>query len=209
MFLLLLVFYRLKNTTNFINLLGTLQFISVFDFFTYIINYIILFGFLFILHTLVLSLTSINILSFISLFYLFPVIFLPIIYLLTYSTNSLLCLGLIQKKSIFSSFVNDWITLISFGLRFFSQYIRILLVVTVFTIFYEYINSLQIYTISLPTKNNFNLSLSKLLITIIRLLFELVDCFFILIIQLNTFFIVLLWLLSFLFILKFNNIFEK
>lgn len=195
--------YKFKSKLNNIN---TLNFINFFDL-SNIILIIIIFSFNFFIYQNIIY-CYININLPIIILFLLPTIIIPITYFIIFNTSSLICISLTQKKSILGALINDYITIISFLLRFFSQFIRIILIFLVLVLLHEFINN-NIYLIEVTNNLNINKSLSNLSITLIRILFELIDCFFIFAIQFNIFFIILLWLLSFLFIVKFNNIFEN
>jgi len=195
--------YKFKFKLNTVN---TLNFINFFDL-NNIILFIIIISFnLYIYQNIIYNYININ-LPIIILF-LLPTIIIPITYFIIFNTSSLICISLTQKKSIIGALVNDYITIISFLLRFFSQFIRIILIFLVLVLLHEFINN-NIYLIEITNNSNIIKSLNNLNITFIRIVFELIDCFFIFAIQFNIFFIILLWLLSFLFIVKFNNIFEN
>lgn len=119
-----------------------------------------------------------------------PVLLSPLTYLIVFGTSSLLCISLCQKKSIIATLINDLIALFSFTLRFISQYIRIILITTVFLLLYEYIN--VGVSNALTSTNLFTVTIGSWVTFILRILIELVDCFFILLVQISTFFTVLL-----------------
>lgn len=136
-----------------------------------------------------------------------PVIISPLKYLYVFNTNSLLCISMCQKKLISTTLINDVIAIFSFLLRFVSQYIRVILISTVYILLFEFTNT-SFLNGSLIGTNIFQTKINLVFVTLLRLLIEIVDCFFILSVQLSIFFTVLLWLLSFLFLIKFNNVFE-
>lgn len=206
--LLLSASYCIRKVSSVHSLVGPLQFLQHYDMVSVVLLYITSIVLVFLFNALGLHLLKLNLLTYTCGIYLQPVLVLPLLYICTFGINTLLCLSLVQKKSIIGTFVNDCITLISFLLRFGSQYIRIILIVFVFVLFYEYLDATIGMFFSIQrTVTNLNLGLA--LLALMRIVFELCDCFFILTIQFNTFFVILLWLLSFLFVLKFNNIFEK
>lgn len=189
-------------------LFGPLQFLQYYDMFSIVLVYVTSISLVFLLNIFGLHLLKFNALACTFGVYLQPVLLLPFLYMAVFSTNTLLCLGLVQKTSLIGAFINDCITLVSFLLRFGSQYIRIILIMFVFILFYEYLNTVNNLLFSIKSVAS-SMSLSSAALVAMRIGFELCDCFFILLMQFNTFFIILLWLLSFLFVLKFNNIFEK
>lgn len=199
--------YTRRNLTNSKSLLGPLQFLQYYDMLSVVFVYVTAVSLLFVFNIFGLQLLKFNVLVCTFGVYLQPVLFLPLFYMFVFGTNTLLCLGLTQKTSFIGAFINDCITLVSFLLRFLSQYIRIILIILVFILFYEYLNTVS--NVLTGFQNNLsNTSVNSVILVLIRVIFELCDCFFILLMQFNTFFIILLWLLSFLFVLKFNNIFE-
>jgi len=178
--------YKFKFKLNTIN---TLNFINFFDLSNVILLTIIISFNLYLYQNIIYNYINVN-LPIIILF-LLPTIIIPITYFIIFNTSSLICISLTQKKSIFSTLVNDYITIISFLLRFFSQFIRIILIFLVLVLLHEFINN-NIYLIEVTSNSNINKSLSNLNLTLIRIIFELIDCFFIFAIQFNIFFIILL-----------------
>lgn len=206
--LVFIILFKLINSNSIINTIVNLNFIQNNDLKNLIIP-IIIFNFLLIINNLIFF-KLINIYNMLITLFIFfqPVIIIPFIYIFIFNTSALLCIGLTQKKTVFGVLVNDYIILTSFLLRFFSQYIRIILTLSVFLLLYEYLNTSLLFFLQ-NMKNNSTLTINSLFLQIIRVLFEVIDCFFILSIQFNMLFIILIWLLSFLFILKFNNVFER
>lgn len=172
-------------------LLGPLQFLQYYDMFSIVLVYITSISLVFVLNILGLHLLKFNALACTFGIYLQPVLLLPFLYMALFSTNTLLCLGLVQKTSLIGAFINDCITLVSFLLRFGSQYIRIILIMFVFILFYEYLNTVNNLFFGIKTTIS-SISLSSILLVAMRIGFELCDCFFILLMQFNTFFIILL-----------------
>lgn len=178
--------YKFKSKLNTIN---TLNFINFFDLSNIILLIVIISFNLYIYQNIIYNYININ-LPIIILF-LLPTTIIPITYFIIFNTSSLVCISLTQKKSILGALVNDYITIISFLLRFFSQFIRIILIFLVLVLLHEFINN-NIYLTEITNNLNINKSLNGLNITLIRIIFELIDCFFIFAIQFNIFFIILL-----------------
>lgn len=118
--------------------------VMFYDFKSIVLVYFISIFVFTILHILGISIFSVNSISLLVSVYIQPVLSLPMLYLVTFGVNSLLCLGLVQKNSILAILMNDCITLVSFFLRFLSQYIRIVLILIVFVALYEYLNGLNL-----------------------------------------------------------------
>lgn len=191
-FIILLILCLLFKNYKFkfkLNTINTLNFINFFDLSNIILLIIIISFNLYIYQNIVCNYININ-LPIIILF-LLPTVIIPITYFIIFNTSSLICISLTQKKSIFSALINDYITIISFLLRFFSQFIRIILIFLVLVLLHEFINN-NIYLIEITNNSNITKNLNNLNITLIRIIFELIDCFFIFAIQFNIFFIILL-----------------
>lgn len=201
---MLLFFFRIILTIKPHNSFITLNIFQYTDFNNNLMP--LFYGFIIILFTF--QYTSLS--SFLTLLIILfqPVLISPLTYLFVFSTSSLLCVSMCQKNSIASTLINDLISMFSFLLRFVSQYIRIILITTVFMLLFEFLDTAflnyQINSISFNT-----LTVNNIFVFALRLIIEIVDCFFILLVQISTYFTVLLWLLSFLFLIKFNNVFEK
>lgn len=166
-------------------------------------NLLLLFFHLFINNYLIWS-----VLLSIFFFFIQPVFIFPIFYLFFFGMNFLLYISLINKKSLLRLFFDDLLILIAFVVRFFGQFIRIFLILSAFFLAGEYLNT----ELLLLTSNFFyNISYSSNLniIFVLRLLFEVIHCWFIFSLQLSLLFIVLVWLFSSFFTVKLSNIFEK
>lgn len=195
-FVLLLITYRYRAQLSNYFIVVVFNITQFIDFKNYLLPIII---YTFIVNIFI-SLYSVNVIYNIFLLFLPFVVITFLIYFFTFFTNFFLCVSMTKNKNIITTLINDCILVFSFILRFVSQFIRIILIITVFVLLFEFIS------------NDFNilfLNISTFFINLLRLIFELIDCFFILGVQLVTFFTVLFWLLSFLFLIKFNNIFEN
>ena len=184
LFIFSFFFLKIKNNVFFFNAFITLNIVQFTDLKNNLITTLIGFGLLYFIATIF----DFNYLLVIAILLIQPVIITPLLYLSTFSLNSLLCINLCQKKSITATLVNDFIAIFSFCLRFVSQYIRIILITAVFILLFEFLNT-NFFAYTLST-NIFSLNNSFLVV--LRLLVEFIDCFFILIVQFTTFFTVLL-----------------
>lgn len=176
---------------NIFSLISNLNFVQIADLFN-LIPILVFFNFFILLnYNSSINVSYINSLVIVLFMYLIPVCLIPILYFFIFSTCTLMCIGLTQKKSVISNAINDYITLVSFLLRFFSQFIRIILITLVFILLYEFINTtINLYLLNLL--NNATSRITIVFISLIRTIFEVIDCFFIFAIQFNAFFIILL-----------------
>jgi len=185
-----LVISNLQKESIF-SLISNLNFVQIADFFNIfpiliLLNFIILINY----HTMI-NVSFMNSLVIVLFMYLIPVFTLPLLYFFVFSTGTLMCIGLTQKKSIIVNAVNDYITLVSFLLRFFSQFIRIILITLVFILLYEFVSTtINIYFSNINSTSNS--MIVSVLVTVARIFFEVIDCFFIFAIQFNAFFVILL-----------------
>ncbi len=176
---------------NIFSIISNLNFVQVADLFNLVPVLMFFNFFILINYNFSVNFSYINSLIIVLFMYLVPVCLIPILYFFVFSTGTLMCVGLTQKKSVINNAINDYITLVSFLLRFFSQFIRIILITLVFILLYEFINT----TINLYLLNLLSNSTSKItavFILLLRTIFEVIDCFFIFAIQFNAFFIILL-----------------
>lgn len=174
--------YNLINNLNFIQLADLSNLVPI----LIIFNAILLLNFNFVV-----DFAYINTLIIVFFLYMIPIFLIPIVYFLVFSTGSLMCIGLTQKKSVFVNAINDYITLVSFLLRFVSQFIRVVLITLVLILLYEFIHTtFNIYLVNILSHQSS--LVSTIAVSLIRLVFELIDCFFIFLIQFNAFFIILL-----------------
>jgi len=176
---------------NIFSLISNLNFVQAADLFN-LLPILIVFNFMILInYNVAVNISFINSLIVVLFMYLIPVFTLPLLYFFVFSTGTLMCIGLTQKKSIVVNAINDYITLVSFLLRFFSQFIRIILITLVFILLYEFINTtILVYLTSINT--NSNGAITTILVTLVRIIFEVIDCFFIFAIQFNAFFVILL-----------------
>lgn len=176
---------------NIFSLVSNLNFVQIADLFNLIPLLVVFNFFLLINYNFSINVSYINSLVVALFMYLVPVFLVPMLYFFIFSTGTLMCIGLTQKKSVIGNAVNDYITLVSFLLRFFSQFIRIILITLVFILLYEFINTtINLYLLNLL--NSSNSKISTMLVSLVRIMFEVIDCFFIFVIQFNAFFIILL-----------------
>lgn len=187
LFTILLLLFRVIRTIKPHNSFITLNIFQYTDFNNNLLP--LFYGFLLILFTTQYSNVSTFLTLLIVLFQ--PVLISPAMYIFVFSTSSLLCISMCKKNSIISTLINDLISIFSFLLRFVSQYIRIILITTVFLLLFEFLDTAFL---NIQINNSFfsSLQTNQLMVFVLRLFIEIVDCFFILLVQISTYFTVLL-----------------
>lgn len=147
-------------------------------------------------------------LVFLIIFCVQPTFWIPVSIFLLFNITTFTNIGLTHKTKINQIFLNDTITLTSFLLRFFSQFIRIALITIVLFLFYEYTAQLTNNTL-----NEWTIWFSKIsnwfIMVITRLTLEWVDVSFVFFVQAGAYFSIVFWLLAFLFLIKLSNVFEN
>ncbi len=134
----------------------------------------------------------------------------PIFYITSFKINFLNVLNSTKRKNKAELVWSDFITTISFFLRFFIQQIRIFLIVIVNFLLMEYLESFN-HTLGLfESRNvfNFNTTYLDAFLATLRVFLECLDFFFIFFVQISAFFLVLFWLLSFLLLTQSKCVFE-
>ena len=122
-------------------------------------------------------------------------------YIISFQSHFISCTGGSNIKNFFLfNLFFDLINLISFTLRFFIQYIRIVLILLTFFLLLEFFINFNCFDL----KNN----ISGFLLNTTRLIFEYIDFLIITTIQFLSFNILILWLLNFIFSNNTNNLME-
>lgn len=206
----MLLFFILKNSYIFNKLKGVFsyKFLNIQD--SFIFFYFLNFFFVVFLFNFFWKLKTSFFLVFI-LFILKTVILTPVFYIFNFKTSFFSCVNSTKKDKKTELIWSDFISVVSFFLRFFVQIIRIFLIIVVNSLLLEYVEAFSSNSLNLFKSNIFFFkeSLFDSALLLLRFFLECLDFFFILIIQFCAYTLVLFWLLSFLLLTTADSIFEK
>lgn len=133
-------------------------------------------------------------------FYLFIVFFfcamMAFIYIFNFGVFFFIYLfGSSTADSFIKDFISSWIDLISFIFRFFLQIIRVVLIVVFYFLLHEYVY----FDVLFFFKSSESSPLLNIFLLFLRLIFELVDFFFLLFVQFLAYVIIIFLFFSFLY----------